>query len=71
MFTQEAILPTSEERSCESVAMEELDAFLAALASQRIDHLITLLKIVADDLEKDKTPETVEKVIRLIREELE
>lgn len=71
MSTLEAVRLPSAERSCESVALEELDAFLKDLASQHIDHLIALLTLVADNLEKSKTPETIEKVIQLIREEVE
>lgn len=70
MSTQEAFLLTSEEHSCDSVVMEEIDAFLAELASQQTNHLLALLNIVANDLEKNRAPETIEKVIRLIREEL-
>ncbi|HEY1353531.1 MAG TPA: hypothetical protein VGF67_28305, partial [Ktedonobacteraceae bacterium] len=66
----EAFLLTSEERSDRAV-MEEIDTFLAELASEQINHLIALLNIVADDLDKSSTPETIEKVVRLIREELE
>lgn len=70
MPTQAAVLLPFAEGSGESVTLEKLDTFLAELAAQQIDHLTALLNIVADDLEKNKTPEAIETVIRLIREEL-
>ena len=50
--------------------MEDIDAFLTEQVSQRTNHLRVRLEIVADNLEKNKLSETIEKVIRLFREML-
>jgi len=52
------------------VVMEDIDAFLTEQVSQRTNHLRVRLEIVADNLEKNKLSETIEKVIRLFREML-